>query len=151
MRMENHEAQSKEMLQELLESTLLPHFSEPLPLPRRNIQVCLSSPFRFNFYSIAAGSPMASVFAQLELNTDLFLQLQAAAKKFMLDPDYPERAECVGNRSKGDADMTKLKLFGCVESFLEDGGWGEKCWGKSAPPLESKAPRRLRWPELRSQ
>lgn len=94
---------------------------------------------------------MATVYTQLEVNPDLFLRLQAAAKKFMLDPDHPERAECVGNRGKGDTDMTKLKLFGCVESFLEDGGWGEKCWGKTAPPLESRGSRKLRWPELKNK
>ena len=89
---------------------------------------------------------MAKVYTSLELNAEQFLQLQAAAKKYMLDDDFPERSDCVGNRGKGDTDMTKLKLFGCVESFLEDEGWGNRCWGPSAPGAET---RKLKWPELK--
>jgi hypothetical protein len=91
---------------------------------------------------------MAKVYTSLELNAEQFLRLQAAAKRYMLDQAHPERAECVGNRGKGDTDMTKLKLFTCVESFLEDEGWGAQCWGANAPGTKS---RKLKWPELKQQ
>ena len=66
----------------------------------------------------------------------------------MLDESHPERFECVGSKG-GDTDMVKLKLFGCVESFLEDEGWGETCWGEGAQRIEGE--RRLRWPEERTK
>lgn len=91
---------------------------------------------------------MAAVFTGLEINAELFLQLQAGAKKFMLDPDHPERADGVGNRGKGDTDLTKLKLFSCAETFLKDDGWGERCWGKSAPDATT---RKLQWPESKQK
>lgn len=87
---------------------------------------------------------MSTLYTSLELNAEQFLHLQAAAKKYMLDENYPERSDCVGNKSKGDTDMTKLKLFGCVESFLVNEGWGEKCWGASAPGAKT---RKLKYPE----
>ncbi|KAG0646953.1 hypothetical protein D0Z07_6346 [Hyphodiscus hymeniophilus] len=101
--------------------------------------------------------PMAKVYLQLEVTPPRFLELQAAAKNFMLDPKHPDRPECVGNRIKGDTDMTKLKLFGCVTEFLEDLGWGEKLWGKAEPTpanmdgTPSEKPRRLQWPELKQE
>ena len=100
---------------------------------------------------------MATVYMQLEVSPPRFLQLQGAAKQFMLDPEHPERAACVGNRSKGDTDMTKLKLFGCVTSFLEDLGWGDKCWGNAEPTptnidgSPAEKPRKLQWPEFKQE
>jgi hypothetical protein len=91
---------------------------------------------------------MSKLFTSLELNPELFLQLQAAAKTYMLDPDHPERRDCVGNRGRGDTDVVKLKLFGCVESFLEDERWGEKCFGDSA---EGADQRKLRWPKMKNK
>ncbi|KAL1303924.1 hypothetical protein AAFC00_000377 [Neodothiora populina] len=78
--------------------------------------------------------PMSKLFASLELSPENFLYLQAAAKQFMLDPEYPQRQACVGNRGKGDSDMVKLRLHHCVREFLEQDGWGEKYFGENAPP-----------------
>lgn len=91
---------------------------------------------------------MSKLFTSLELHPEQFLRLQAAAKNYMLDERYPERSDCVGNRGKGDTDMTKIKLFGCVESFLVDDGWGEKCFGAKAP---GAATRKLQWPSMKNK
>lgn len=90
--------------------------------------------------------PMSKLFTSLELTPEQFLYLQAAAKTYMLDPAHGERAGCVGNKARADTDLVKLKLFGCVEAFLEDEGWGERCWGPDAGRGEHES-RRLRWPE----
>ncbi|KAH8719360.1 hypothetical protein GQ44DRAFT_729875 [Phaeosphaeriaceae sp. PMI808] len=74
--------------------------------------------------------PMFKLYVSLELTPENFLKLQAQAKVYMLDEDYPERQNCVGNR-KGDADLVKLKLFNCVQKFLND-GVGEYFFGKNA-------------------
>ncbi|KFY34753.1 hypothetical protein V494_06507 [Pseudogymnoascus sp. VKM F-4513 (FW-928)] len=90
--------------------------------------------------------PMSKLFTSLELTPEQFLYLQAAAKTYMLDPAHGERAGCVGNKARADTDLVKLKLFGCVEAFLEDEGWGERCWGPDAGRGDHEN-RRLRWPE----
>ncbi|OBT81471.1 hypothetical protein VE02_09722 [Pseudogymnoascus sp. 03VT05] len=90
--------------------------------------------------------PMSKLFTSLELTPEQFLYLQAAAKTYMLDPAHVERAGCVGNKARADTDLVKLKLFGCVEAFLEDEGWGERCWGPDAGRGAHES-RRLRWPE----
>jgi hypothetical protein len=91
---------------------------------------------------------MSKLFTSLELTPEEFLHLQAAAKAYMLDPAHPERGECVGNRGRGDTDMTKLKLFGCVKSFLEDEGWGDRCFG---PNADSAEVRKLKWPQMKNK
>lgn len=88
---------------------------------------------------------MSRVFTSLELSPEMFLNLQAAAKKYMLDPDHPERRDCVGNRGSGDGTMVRLKLFECVRMFLDDEGWGLRCWGPDAPGAEV---RNLSWPKM---
>ena len=94
--------------------------------------------------------PMSKLFTSLELTPEQFLHLQAAAKSYMLDPAHPDRYNCVGSKAKVDTDMVKLKLFNCVETFLEEEGWGERCWGVSAERDPSKT-WRLRWPESRNK
>lgn len=86
---------------------------------------------------------MASLFVSLQITAEEFLQLQAAAKDFMLDPEHPDRYETVGGKEKGDTDMVKLRLFSCVKTFLDD-TWGERLWGKGATEPERQT---LRWPE----
>jgi hypothetical protein len=88
---------------------------------------------------------MSRVFTSLELSPEMFLNLQAAAKKYMLDPDHPERRDCVGNRGSGDGTMVRLKLFECVRLFLDEQGWGLRCWGPEAPGVEV---RNLAWPKM---
>jgi hypothetical protein len=91
---------------------------------------------------------MSKLFTSLELSPEMFLQLQAAAKEYMLDPAHPQRAESVGNRGKSDTDMVKLKLFSCVEEFLDSKGWGERCFGETSQNTED---RRLKWPAMRKK
>lgn len=97
--------------------------------------------------------PMSKLFTSLELGPEQFLHLQAAAKSYMLDSAHPDRYNCVGSKAKVDTDMVKLKLFGCVETFLEDEGWGERCWGANAEREQLHDTRnwRLRWPETRNK
>jgi len=78
--------------------------------------------------------PMSKLFSSLQLSPENFLHLQAAAKKFMLDPEHPERQTYVGNRGKTDGEMGKLDLHKCVRKFLETGGWGQKYFSEDAPP-----------------
>lgn len=94
--------------------------------------------------------PMSKLFMSLELTPEQFLHLQAAAKSYMLDPAHPDRYNCVGSKAKVDTDMVKLKLFNCVEAFLEEEGWGERCWGASAERDPSKT-WRLSWLESRNK
>lgn len=105
--------------------------------------------------------PMSKLFMSLQLSPENFLQLQALAKQYMLNPAHPERQSCVGNRGKGDTDMVKLRLFNCVRDFLE-GGSGEQFFGENVEKPgdqdvseaaralgENQAPRsgeRLTWP-----
>lgn len=91
---------------------------------------------------------MSKIFTSLELTPEQFLHLQGAAKTYMLDENYPERSQSVGTKSRGDADMIKLKLFECVRCFLEDEGWGERCFGANAPLAES---RKLKWPSMKNR
>ncbi|KAI9851310.1 MAG: hypothetical protein M1838_004046 [Thelocarpon superellum] len=93
-----------------------------------------------------ARPPMSKLFASLELSPENFLHLQAAAKTYMLNDDYPERRECVGNRGKGDSDMVKLRLYNCANEFLEGEGNGERYFGRDVAQ-EGVARRRLIWPE----
>ncbi len=91
---------------------------------------------------------MSKLFTSLELTAENFLHLQAAAKAYMLDERYPERSDCVGNRGRGDTDMVKLKLFGCVKAFLEDEGWGNRCFSEQS---EGGELRRLKWPQMKNK
>ncbi len=90
---------------------------------------------------------MSKLFTSLEVTPEQFLHLQAAEKAYMLDPDRPERRDCVGSRGSSNTDMVKLKLFSCVESFLEE-GWGEKLFG---PNAEGATSRKLKWPQMRNK
>lgn len=91
---------------------------------------------------------MSKLFTSLELTAESFLHLQAAAKAYMLDETFPERSDCVGNRGRGDTDMVKLKLFGCVKAFLEDEGWGDRCFSEHAEGGEF---RKLKWPQMKNK
>ncbi|KAF2198296.1 hypothetical protein GQ43DRAFT_168469 [Delitschia confertaspora ATCC 74209] len=83
--------------------------------------------------------PMSKLFMSLQLTPENFLHLQAQAKAYMLDPAYPERQNCVGNRGKGDTDMVKLRLFNCVRDFLNAGA-GEQFFGENVDkPGEKEA------------
>jgi len=87
--------------------------------------------------------PMSKLFTSLELTPENFLRLQASAKSYMLDAAHPERQSCVGNRGKGDSDMVKLKLYHCVEEFLERDGIAEAYFGQSS---EGVSRRKWSWP-----
>lgn len=101
--------------------------------------------------------PMSKLFTSLELSPENFLYLQAAAKQYMLNSDYPDRQACVGNRGRGDNEMVKARMYQCVREFLEAEGWGEKYFGENAPPPndgEANAPpqpRRYVWPRDRDR
>ncbi|MCJ1336261.1 hypothetical protein MMC09_001537 [Bachmanniomyces sp. S44760] len=73
--------------------------------------------------------PMSKLFTSLELSPESFLQLQAAAKAYMLSPLHPERKDCVGQRGKGDSELVKLRLWNCVKDFLEGDGNGHMYFG----------------------
>ncbi|KAH7418182.1 hypothetical protein BKA64DRAFT_190817 [Cadophora sp. MPI-SDFR-AT-0126] len=93
-------------------------------------------------------APMSKLFTSLELTAEQFLSLQSAAKAYMLDPNHPERGDCVGSRGRGDTDMVKLKLFACVKSFLEDEGWGARCFTEEI--IGGKL-RKLKWPQMKNK
>ncbi|KAI5279612.1 hypothetical protein KEM54_004101, partial [Ascosphaera aggregata] len=89
--------------------------------------------------------PMANMYTSLELSLENFLHLQAAAKHYMLDPEHPERRDCVGQKSKVDNEMVKLRLYNCVSEFLDSMGNGEKYFGEDVvdPEVENRT---LYWP-----
>lgn len=97
--------------------------------------------------------PMSKLFTSLDLTPENFLYLQSAAKKYMLDSEYPERQACVGNRGKGDGGEVRLKLNHCVWDFLEQGN-GDKFFHIDAPTATSpvgqmpttEQQRRFAWP-----
>jgi len=101
---------------------------------------------------------MSKMFDSLGLSPEDFLRLQAAAKKYMLDPEHPERRDCVGNRGKTDTGQVRLELHKCVRDFL-DGGAGAIFFssqpqsqpaGEDAQDSETR-PRDCFWPEDKEQ
>ncbi|KAK2740367.1 hypothetical protein FQN57_006107 [Myotisia sp. PD_48] len=89
--------------------------------------------------------PMSKMFTSLELSPENFLHLQAAAKAYMLDDNYPDRRECVGQRGRGDSEMVKLRLWNCVRDFLEREGNGMRFFGEHVVN-EGMGPRNMIWP-----
>lgn len=91
--------------------------------------------------------PMSKLFASLQLLPEDFLHLQSAAKAYMLDEKHPERRDCVGQRGRTDSDMVKLKLWKCVQDFLEEGN-GERFFGvhaRKTDTMDGSPP--MTWPE----
>jgi len=89
--------------------------------------------------------PIAKMFSSLEISPENFLHLQAAAKNYMLNDEFPERRDCVGQRGKGDTEMVKLRLWNCVRQFLEAEGHGERFFGENVVN-EGMGPRNYIWP-----
>lgn len=94
--------------------------------------------------------PMSKLFTSLELSPENFLHLQAAAKAYMLDPDHPERSDCVGQRGKGDSELVKMRLWKCVATFLDVEGNGQLHFGEEVLGEEG-ATRSMIWPQDRSK
>ncbi|KAI9891181.1 MAG: hypothetical protein M1814_003024 [Vezdaea aestivalis] len=89
--------------------------------------------------------PMSKLYSSLQLSPENFLHLQGAAKAYMLDPNHPDRQDCVGNRGKGDTDMVRLRLYNCVRDFLDGEGNGVKYFGHHVPQAGGDG-QRLVWP-----
>lgn len=89
--------------------------------------------------------PMSKLFTSLELSPEYFLQLQAAAKAFMLSELHPDRRDTVGQRGKGDSELVKLRLWNCVKDFLDGQGNGERFFGPHVVGDEG-AQRTMFWP-----
>ncbi|KUJ20922.1 uncharacterized protein LY89DRAFT_778568 [Mollisia scopiformis] len=105
--------------------------------------------------SLSANSPVPSrrrsrllmkeIYKELEVTPHEYLELQNAAKDYMLDPQHPDRLECVGSKVRKPG-LTKMKLHQCTLAFLRDEGWGDYFWGSEAPGA-SLPDRKLIWPE----
>ncbi|TQS34481.1 hypothetical protein Golomagni_05133 [Golovinomyces magnicellulatus] len=91
--------------------------------------------------------PMSRLFLSLDITAEMFLKLQGAAKKFMLDERYPERRQAIGTKCQAENEHKKLKLFSLVKYFLDVEGWGERCFGSKA---EGADLRKLKWPESKN-
>lgn len=91
--------------------------------------------------------PLGKVYSSLELAPEIFLKLQTACKDFMLDPSHPDRLEVVGHRRhSGGTDVAKLKLYNCVEEFLNTEG--ERYFGRGVGEhIPGAPPRTMYWPE----
>lgn len=89
--------------------------------------------------------PMSKLFSSLELSSENFLQLQSAAKQYMLDDVFPDRRETVGIRGKGDSELVKLRLLGCVKDFLEGEGNGARFFGSDVSGEDGNR-RTMIWP-----
>lgn len=94
--------------------------------------------------------PMSKLFTSLELGPENFLHLQAAAKAYMLDPDHPERGDCVGQRGKGDSELVKVRLWNCAAYFLDKEGHGQAHFGEPVLGDEGQT-RSMIWPRDRSR
>lgn len=90
--------------------------------------------------------PIGRLYSSLELSPENFVQLQTAAKEYMLDENHPERLDTIGQRGRGDTDLVKLKLWNFVKEFLDDLGNGHKFFGEHVPRVEGQAPRTMLWP-----
>lgn len=66
----------------------------------------------------------------------------------MLDEKFPERSDSVGSKRRADNRLKSLKLYTCVKYFLEEEGWGERCFGLRA---EGGDDRKLRWPDSKNK
>lgn len=97
--------------------------------------------------------PLGKVFTSLELAPEAFLRLQNAAKGYMLSDEFPERRDVVGHKKhNNNNDQAKLKLYQCVEDFLQQDDNGEKFFGHSATVTVPDAPQRtFFWPEDRGR
>ena len=88
---------------------------------------------------------MSKLYTSLELDPEKFLQLQAAAKTYMLDPHHPDRRGCVGQRGKGDSEVVKMKLWNTVARFLDEEGHGYSHFGSQVLG-EQGLKRSMVWP-----
>lgn len=97
--------------------------------------------------------PLGKVFTSLELAPEAFLRLQHAAKLYMLDDEFPERKDVVGHKKlSNNNDVAKLKLYECVEDFLQQDSIGEQFFGHSSSEATPDAqPRTFFWPEDRNK
>lgn len=97
--------------------------------------------------------PLGKVFTSLQLAPEAFLRLQHAAKAYMLNDDFPERKDVVGHKKlSNNNDVAKLKLYECVEEFLQQDGIGEQFFGHSSSEDTADAqPRTFFWPEDRNK
>lgn len=97
--------------------------------------------------------PLGKVFTSLELAPDAFLKLQSAAKDYMLSEEFPERKDVVGHKkANGNNDHAKLKLYECVQQFLQENEYGETFFGHSSNTNGPDAPpRTFFWPEDQSR
>ncbi|MCJ1386951.1 hypothetical protein MMC17_010080 [Xylographa soralifera] len=89
--------------------------------------------------------PMSKLFTSLELSPESFLQLQSAAKNYMLSDAFPDRRETVGQRGRGDSELVKLRLWNCVKDFLEGEGNGQRFFAPDIPGDEGVV-RTMFWP-----
>lgn len=79
---------------------------------------------------------VAKEFRNLELCPESFHKMQAYAKKYMLDPEHPERKTYVGNRGQTDNAQIRHDLQKCVREFLEEGPGEEFFGANSTGPSE---------------
>ncbi|KAJ9662078.1 hypothetical protein H2198_001620 [Neophaeococcomyces mojaviensis] len=95
--------------------------------------------------------PLGKVFTSLELAPETFLRLQNAAKAYMLSDEHPERRDVVGHKKySNNNDEAKLKLWQCVDDFLQLDSNGEKFFGHSSTTPEAPT-RSFFWPEDHSR
>lgn len=97
--------------------------------------------------------PLGKVFTSLQLAPEAFLRLQHAAKAYMLSDEFPERKDVVGHKKlANNNDVAKLKLYECVEEFLQQDNIGEQFFGHSSSEDTADAqPRTFFWPEDRNK
>ncbi|MCJ1251356.1 hypothetical protein MMC30_008588 [Trapelia coarctata] len=126
----------------------LPDDHQPLGASPAPISQAASTLFRRSSTTTNKKStrpPMNKLFTSLELSPEGFLQLQSAAKNYMLHDAFPERRNTVGQRGKTDSELVKLRLWNCVKDFLENEGNGGRFFGPQVPGDEGRV-RTMFWP-----
>ena len=131
--------------------------TEQQPLPQYSIEKCSGSQSAAALFRNLASTtkrytrpPMSKLYTSLELDPENFLHLQAAAKTYMLDPNHPERRDCVGQRGKGDSEAVKLKLWNTAARFLDEEGHGTSHFGEQVLG-EQGSLRTMIWPQDKSR
>ena len=89
--------------------------------------------------------PMARMFQTLELVPENFLKMQNDAKSYMLDTNYLDRRDVIGEkRQHGGQDLARIRLFNHTEAYLKAGA-GERYFGHHA--VTPGYVRTMFWPE----
>ncbi|KAJ5591817.1 uncharacterized protein N7459_002186 [Penicillium hispanicum] len=86
----------------------------------------------------------------LELSKDNWLVFKEESRNYMLDPEHPERRNCVGHRGSGNGEKVRRDLELCAEDLLGPKGYGDRFFSEHTIN-EGMPPRNNIWPRDRQK